>query len=194
MDMSSMSSMPSSMMTMAFYTSTSTPLYSAAWTPRSTGAYAGTCIFLILLATLFRSLFAVRYYLERRWLDKDLNRRYVVVAAPPSSDAQSDSGDEEPATEAARVRDDRDAKSATLLTVRGVEEEVRVVKRTVRAVPAWRFSVDFPRAILGTVTVGIGYLLMLAVMTYNVGYFLSVLGGAFIGELVAGRFVLLHEH
>jgi copper transporter 1 len=29
---------------------------------------------------------------------------------------------------------------------------------------------------------------MLAVMTYNVGYFLSILAGSFIGELALGRF------
>ena len=29
---------------------------------------------------------------------------------------------------------------------------------------------------------------MLAVMTFNVGYFMSVLGGTFVGSLVAGRY------
>ena len=29
---------------------------------------------------------------------------------------------------------------------------------------------------------------MLAVMTLNVGYYLSVLGGAFLGELLVGRY------
>jgi hypothetical protein len=35
---------------------------------------------------------------------------------------------------------------------------------------------------------------MLAVMTMNVGYFCSVLAGAFLGELVAGRFIEWREH
>ena len=57
--------MDSSMMSMAdmmmvFFTSTSTPLYSKAWTPSSTGAYAGTCIFLIALTVVLHTLLAVR--------------------------------------------------------------------------------------------------------------------------------------
>ena len=35
---------------------------------------------------------------------------------------------------------------------------------------------------------------MLAVMTLNVGYFLSVLGGTFLGEIAIGRYVQLEEH
>jgi hypothetical protein len=35
---------------------------------------------------------------------------------------------------------------------------------------------------------------MLAVMTVNVGYFCSVLAGAFIGELIVGRFIDSIEH
>ena len=31
-------------------------------------------------------------------------------------------------------------------------------------------------------------------MTMNVGYFLSVLGGIFVGELVMGRYGQLEEH
>lgn len=83
MDMASMSGMPSSTasampgmshgshggssmmmgmsdMKMTFFTATDTPLYSDAWTPSSTGAYVGTCIFLIALAVLFRGIIAVR--------------------------------------------------------------------------------------------------------------------------------------
>jgi copper transporter 1 len=47
-------------MAMTFFTSTNTPLYSLSWIPNSTGQYAGTCIFLIAFATIFRALLAVR--------------------------------------------------------------------------------------------------------------------------------------
>jgi hypothetical protein len=35
---------------------------------------------------------------------------------------------------------------------------------------------------------------MLAVMTYNVGYFLSVLLGVFLGELAVGRYAQNDDH
>lgn len=47
-------------MAMAFFTSPNTPLYSMSWTPKSAGQYAGTCIFLIILAAIFRALIAFR--------------------------------------------------------------------------------------------------------------------------------------
>jgi hypothetical protein len=47
-------------MAMTFFTSTSTPLYSSDWTPNSAGEYAGTCIFLIAFAAIFRALLAAR--------------------------------------------------------------------------------------------------------------------------------------
>ena len=64
-DMGDMSGMHGSMMSMAdmmmtFFTSTSTPLYSEGWTPSTTGQYVGTCIFLIVLAAIFRGIIALR--------------------------------------------------------------------------------------------------------------------------------------
>lgn len=54
----------------------------------------------------------------------------------------------------------------------------------------WRISTDVPRALLDTVIAGVGYLLMLAVMTMNVGYLLSVLAGIFLGSLMFGRYAV----
>jgi copper transporter 1 len=56
-----------SQMMMTFFTSTETPLYSKDWTPSGAGQYAGTCIFLIVLASVFRGLLALRTRLPMLW-------------------------------------------------------------------------------------------------------------------------------
>lgn len=57
-------------MAMTFFTSFKTPLYATTWTPTSQGEYAGTCIFLIVLAVILRVLVALRPILEGRvWTD-----------------------------------------------------------------------------------------------------------------------------
>lgn len=60
MDMGGSSMMSSAEMAMVFFQSVTTPLYSIAWTPQGQGSYAGTCIFLIVLALLHRILIALR--------------------------------------------------------------------------------------------------------------------------------------
>ena len=194
----SMSTSTSSMsMTMVFTNTHDTPLFSNAWTPSSSGSYAGTCIFLIILAIIDRCLMALKAIMERHWLATYLNRRYVTVAGK--------------STEAGKIDSDPDAKLASLITAQGVEESVKVVHNISHGPIPWRFSVDLPRAVLFLGIVGISYLLyvfvftgigananitpsMLAVMTMNIGYFCSVLGGAFLGELAVGRFIQTNEH
>lgn len=68
------------------------------------------------------------------------------------------------------------------------EEDSVAMKQRKMSIPPWRLTVDPLRAILDTIIVAVGFFLMLAVMTMNVGYFLSVLVGTFIGSLGAGRF------
>ncbi|KAI0995098.1 hypothetical protein K3495_g13083 [Podosphaera aphanis] len=67
------------------------------------------------------------------------------------------------------------------------DDALKVPKRSV-SYKSWRPCVDPVRAVMDTVSAGIGFLLMLAVMTMNIGYFISVLGGIFIGSLAFGRF------
>ncbi|KAL9098161.1 MAG: hypothetical protein Q9163_006126 [Psora crenata] len=177
---SSTMAMSSSNMEMVFHTSTTSPLFSLSWRPTGTGSYAGTCIFLIFLAAILRGLFAGKHFLERKWLDRALERRYIKIRGTP--------------TEADRIDASADGKYGTLVTAKGVEQHVKVVANQSRPVMPWRLSVDVPRAIYVTITAGVGYLVMLAVMTMNVGYFLSVLGGIFVGELLVGRYAQLEEH
>ncbi|CAI7564284.1 unnamed protein product [Penicillium pancosmium] len=54
-------------------------------------------------------------------------------------------------------------------------------------IQTWRLSVNLPRAVFRMVNQGIAYLLMIAVMTMNVGFFFAVLVGYFVGELISGR-------
>ena len=134
----------SSGMTMEFINSQTTPLYSAGWTPSSTGGYAGTCIFLIILAIIFRVLFAAKHQLEARWADQAYQRRFIVVA------------DKQPISE--QYQSDADSKTG-VLTSNGVQENVKVVHRPTHMVQPWRFSVDLPRAGMVTLIAGVGYLL-----------------------------------
>ncbi|RYP68302.1 hypothetical protein DL770_008465 [Monosporascus sp. CRB-9-2] len=178
MDMGDSASGGGMHMMAVFQNSMGTALYSSAWTPSTGGAYAGTVIFLIALAAILRLLIAAKALAEARWLDRELRRRYVVVAG------------KQPLSE--RVSRESLAKKMTL-TENGVEEDVVVVQKEHTHVRPWRLSVDPLRAVLDTCIAAVGYLLMLAVMTMNVGYFLAVLAGTFLGSLLVGRYNLFAE-
>lgn len=149
MDMSSPSSASSSMSSMnpgtsdssmqiIFFTSTSTPLYSTSWTPSTTGQYAGTCIFVIILAVIFRTLFALRAIQERKWQRIESKRRYVIAGVEEKEREMSLSEEE---------------------SKRNDEGDIKVFKRKSSAVRPWRITQDLPRACLDVVIAGVGYLL-----------------------------------
>ena len=150
---SDMSAGMSGGMAMTFQDTHNTPLFSNLWTPASDGSYAGTCIFLIVLAIIDRCLFAFRAYMERRWLAAHVKRRYITVAGKTP--------------EAGRIEKDPDASLATLVTAQGVEESVKVVQRTTPEILPWRFSVDLPRALIFLCITGVSYLLYVFALVYR---------------------------
>lgn len=131
-------------MMVAFQNDMQTTLYADAWTPATLGQYAGTCIFVIALAAIFRGLFAVRATLEARWLDQEINRRYVAVKGQlPMHDKMSNDS----------------LKQDMVLSANGVEEQVMVIKKRHTVARPWRASVDPVRALVDTIIAGTGYLL-----------------------------------
>lgn len=128
---------------------------------------------MIVLAAIFRFLIAFKSMLEKRWIDVEVNRRYVAVTRKPNTKERISSNAES---------------SRALLTENGVEEDVIVVRRHMKGVRPWRITTDGPRAAIDTVIAGVLFLLMLAIMTMNVGYLLSVLCGTFLGSLAVGRY------
>lgn len=144
MDMGGDSSSGHGGMSMIFQSSTTTPLFSQAWSPTNDGQYAGTCIFLVILALVARTLVAFRSVQEARWLTRDRKRRYIVTNGQ--------------APLAERLSTSSDAKQL-VLSANGVEDKVFVVGKNDELIRPWRFSVDPLRAAMDTVIVGIGYLL-----------------------------------
>lgn len=134
-----------------FVDSQTTPLYSTEWTPSSAGAYAGTCIFLIVLATTSRCLFALKAVLEQRWLAQARCRRYVLVKGK--------------GTEAGKIDADPAAKTGALISANGVEENVKIVRSDASGAVPFRLSVDVPRAGLVVVITGIAYLLLVLLLS-----------------------------
>lgn len=147
MDMNSTSSMSSMMATMmvAFQNDMETTLYAEAWTPNGVGTYAATCIFLIVLAISLRALLAVKSVQESRWLDQEMNRRYVVVNGRQT--LQENLSQE-------------DLKQQMVLSANGVEEQVMVVQKNHnKYARPWRISVDPVRAVIDTIIAAVGYFL-----------------------------------
>ncbi|KAJ5772276.1 hypothetical protein N7520_002805 [Penicillium odoratum] len=148
-------SMSMSDMSMTFFTSFKTPLYSEDWTPTSKGTYAGTCIFLIVLAVILRVLIAVRPVLEGRlWTDGISHGSEPLIG---EHDRQKH--------------------------ISGVQKSFQELGRRWSR---WRVNPAAGRATFELILAGVAYLLMLAIMTMNVGYFLSVLGGIWLGTFVMG--------
>jgi copper transporter 1 len=55
-------------------------------------------------------------------------------------------------------------------------------------IKGWDWKVELTRATMAFVETLVGLVLMLVAMTFNVGLFLAVCGGAFFGSLIFGRF------
>jgi hypothetical protein len=128
-----------------FMVSSTTPLYFSSWNPSTTGQYAGTCIFIVLLAAIFRGLLAFKSIQEGRWKDAELNRREMVRIGRRKKEEDAREGS---------------AAKTAVLSANGAEENVVIVQKTAtRRFAPWRLTVDLPRALLDTLIAFVGYLM-----------------------------------
>ncbi|KAK7042004.1 CTR copper uptake transporter [Favolaschia claudopus] len=129
---SSNDTMGSMMMTALHFTPLGDTLWFSALTPSSSGAVAGACIALLLLAIFDRYLAAVRATLAARWAPRPASKNRLE--APP-----------------------------------------------------FRLSQDLPRGALYALQTFLGFAFMLAVMTFQAAYIISVVVGLGVGEMLFGR-------
>ena len=99
---------------------------------------------IVFLAILGRCLLAAKAIQERKWLEREMNARFVAVQGkmPMGETISQDS-----------------LAKRMVLTENGVEENVMVVQKSGHIKRPWRFTVDPVRAVIDTVIAGVGYLL-----------------------------------
>jgi hypothetical protein len=166
---------------MTFHSGMGDSLWVASFAPSSGPSYFGALILLVALGVLYRSLYSLAAYVEavsrRRML---LYANELNSASPANTNNDSVSKDAVGGVSPKRV--------TSIIQSRASTSDFVTVALDPLENPAWRWSVDMPRALIQVLATGIGYLLMLAVMTGNIGYFIAVLFGIFFGELLFGRF------
>ncbi|KAF9073746.1 Ctr copper transporter [Rhodocollybia butyracea] len=132
------------------------------WAPSSSGAIAGACIGLVFVALFERWLFATRAGLESYW-------RHKALALTSHKASHPD--------EAEKCCDD-DVGSVAPISSQGLAK---------RTVPPFIAAHDVPRGMIHAVQALLGYILMLAIMTFQAAYIISIILGLGIGEVLFGR-------
>ncbi|THH05105.1 hypothetical protein EW145_g5037 [Phellinidium pouzarii] len=163
MDMSSTdNSTLSMMMTPYLHFTGGDSLFFRTIAPKSKGALAGAAVFLFFLAMLERFVVAMRAVMEAHWKQSArsaLAARNVVL----KDDTQ-------------KRRDEKAGKPFLASTSR------------TRMIPPFIVSHDVPRGVIHAAQSLIHFALMLAVMTFQAAYIITITLGLGVGELAFGRF------
>ncbi|KAI0794287.1 Ctr copper transporter [Fomes fomentarius] len=148
-------------------------LFFESWTPSSPGAIAGACIGLALLAIAERWVNGTRGVLDVRW-------KRALSSAPfshPSEVACHTTSSTLPLSQGTSF----DGAKASQSSVRSDSERVP------RTLPPFIASHDIVRGALFAFQSLLLYILMLALMTFQAAFLISIIGGLLIGEVLFGR-------
>jgi len=151
---------------MYFHTSGGDNVLFKSWTPSSPGAIAGASIAIFVLAILERLVNGLRGQLAAYWALRTLER---TVQEDTSSCHKSE---RPPSSDGSK--------------------SIPVGRK--RTVPPFILAHDLPRGIVYMLQATIAYLLMLIAMTFQVGYFVSIIAGLGVGEVLFGRWAFGSHH
>lgn len=172
-------------------------LWFESWVPDSEGAYIGCCIALFVLAILARGSTALQYYFEAWMIMKEEKKLHAIQQSNSNYDTAS-------ATVTASVNENMDslrrrepsnsekspeyeARASPISTIRTSKSDPPH-RPELPHVPAFHWKTDTLRSLLTTLITFISYLLMLVVMTGNGAYFICIIAGVFVGEMIFGRY------
>ncbi|EIW66063.1 hypothetical protein TREMEDRAFT_70320 [Tremella mesenterica DSM 1558] len=196
-------------------------LWFASWMPTSGGATAGVCIGLFLLGVFERYLMAFRRACDVAWSKGQVgfssthsSGRITLPTKPQAVYTRTETENLAPSPSYASIGP---ASNTTILTVdRQSERDEKDLAdvdledgsnshlpRAVRRMGAdregrwsrpFRWGVDVPRGMLQALQTLVHYLLMLAVMSFNIWWVMCIVLGAGVGEALFGRFGSTHTH
>ncbi|KAJ3546990.1 hypothetical protein NMY22_g1834 [Coprinellus aureogranulatus] len=154
-------------------------LYFAAWKPSSPGAIVGACIGLFLLALLERWFAALRAVFEHHWKHRALLLSSRFSARSEGPDLLASSSRTDQSSTSGKREKELEASTTSIPPL--------VPRYRARTIPPFVPSQDIPRGILYAFHMFLGYLLMLAVMTFHAGFIISIVVGLGVGETAFGR-------
>ncbi|KAI0670113.1 Ctr copper transporter [Trametes maxima] len=149
-----------------------------AWQPSSPGAIAGACIGLFLFAMFERWVNAMRGVAEGYW-----KRRALALMTDDTTEASCHTPSSlEPATKK-RSSDIEEMKVNQL----PLHDTIVGRSRSPRSIPPFIPSHDIPRGVFYAFQAMLSYALMLAVMTFQAAFIITIILGLGIGEVLFGR-------
>ncbi|KAI4632193.1 uncharacterized protein J4E87_001665 [Alternaria ethzedia] len=200
----SMSAMDMSGMASTFSSSTRVTLWFTEWTTTTTATYVLTIFFLFSLGIFNRFLSAFKSQLERKWrMQQQAESTSQFMPNTEKLVNHSVRGHARQWSRALRQQplelDDKDRQEIeplspvvpqpTAAEETGITRGSTASRKTFWVAQApWSAKKDGISAALEFSRALIGYVLMLAVMTYNIGFLFAVTGSVLLGELVFGRY------
>ncbi|CAO2650895.1 Nn.00g091920.m01.CDS01 [Neocucurbitaria sp. VM-36] len=189
-------------MSSTFSASTRVTLWFTDWTTETIATYVLAVFFLFFLGIFNRFLGALKTQLERKWtVQRDSIATSAAINSGEKSVETSVRGHarqwsrklrSEPIRLEARDGQETEPLSPAPPLSHADEGYSELQKRASRgfwvANAPWSVKKDGVSAALEFMRALIGYILMLAVMTYNIGFLFAVTGSVLLGEMVFGRY------